>query len=799
MADGSVQPTGYIGTSARSIDGEGFVAGRASYTADFNFPGQLHAAIVRSPHAAARIKSVRLDDATKVAGVVLALDGAGAAKHLDPIPHYIDAAVFGGRTTHVRCLAVEEARHFGQPVAVVVAADKRTARYAAARVTVEYEPIAALMSADEAVAPGARRLIAAWDANLIMQVPFMNGDAAGAIGSAAHVVRTRVNIHRFSTQPIETRAYNAVWDAHNHSVTLYATAQNPHPLRNVLAQTLRMRENAVRVVAPNIGGAFGMKMHGHPEEALTCLLAKLTGRPVKWVEDREECLLVGGREQLHELEMAVRDDGRIVALRDKFLANTGAPTACPGWGMAFLTGLTMPGPYDIDDIDVQMNAVVTNKPAWNASRGYGKEATAMALEVSLDRVARHLKMDPVQLRLKNFIKSTDFPHKSPTGLIYDSGDYATCLKKTVELLKYDEWRAQQREGRKAGRYLGIGVAYELTPEGGALPGTMVAGYDTSTVKVDPGGSVKVFTGVTSPGGGNTTGIAQIVADEMGVDINTIRLVQGDTDACPYGFGNYSGRSTIVGGGSAALAAADVKAKIAKVAAGLLEVPVESIAIRRGVVSSSAKPDKTLSFGEVCYAAYTRAYDVAACIELPLEATRTFKPGLISHMPDEKGRINPYPSYSNAAYATVCELDIETGQVKLLAFAVVHDCGKVINPMLVEGQACGAIAMGVGGMLGEDILFDARGRQTTTGFKDYVMPRALDIPKIAMGHHDSPNPVTFMGLKGAGEAGVGGSAAAVANAINDALAHFGVEITDFPLTPPRIWAALQANKSRGVAR
>jgi carbon-monoxide dehydrogenase large subunit len=774
----------------RTLGGDAPVAGRARFTSDFAFPGQLHVHILRSPHAAARIKRIDLSGALKVAGVKLAIDGAEAAKHLDPIPHYIDPAVFGGRSATVRCLAVDQVWCYGQPVAAVVAEDKRTARYAASRITVDYEPLPPVLDAADAMKPDARKVVPGWDANLIMQIPFANGDTAQAFKQAVHTVKTTVRIHRFSTQPIETRVYNAVWEHDTHGVTLYATAQNPHPLRHVLAQVLRLPETKIRIVAPVIGGAFGMKMHGHPEEGLVCLLAKLTGKPVKWIEDREECLLIGAREQLHQVELALDRDGRILGLRDHFLANTGAPSACPGWGMAFLTGLTMPGPYAVQDIDVLMSAVVTNKPSWNASRGYGKEATALALELAVDNAARQLGIDPAEMRIRNFVPADRFPYDSPTGLIYDSGDYAGAVRKALDAIDYKGWRKKQAEARAQGRYLGIGVAYELTPEGGAIPGTMVAGYDSSSVRVAPDGSVRVLTGVTTPGTGNPTGIAQIVADELGVPIESIDVVQGDTTTSPYGFGNYSGRSTIVGGGSAALAAREVRAKIAAVAAGLLQVKPETIAIARGHITSSAAPG-TLTFREVCYAAYTRAYDVAAVIEPPLEATCTFRPGLVRHTPDAKGRINPYPSYSNAAYVTVCELDPDTGRVTLLKFAAAHDCGKVINPVLVEGQACGAIAFGIGGVLGEDIRFDAGGRQLTNSFVNYVMPRANDVPAIAMVHHDSPNPVTFMGLKGAGEAGVGGSAAAVANAVNDALAPFGVAINELPLTADRIWAALQS--------
>ncbi len=786
---------GFVGRSIRTLGGDAVLAGRARFTGDFAFPGQLHMHVVRSPHAAARIRRVDLSAATRVPGVVVAMDGEDVARHVDPLPHYLDPAVFGGKTSEIRCVAREQVLHFGQPVAVVVATDKRTARYAASRVAVDYESRPATLGMDVAARHGVTAVVPGWDDNSMMRLPFRDGDPEGAFERARHVVRTTVGIHRFSTQPIETRTYLAVPDPESGGITLYATAQNPHPLRNVLAQALRMPENMIRIVAPAIGGAFGMKMHGHPEEALVCMLARSTGQPVRWVEDREECLLIGAREQHHEIELALAEDGEILGLRDRASANTGAPSACPGWGMAFLTALTMPGPYKVRDIDVTMDILVTNKPSWNASRGYGKEATALALELAIDEAARSIGMDPVEMRLRNFVPKDAFPYDSPTGLVYDSGDYAGATIKALAALDHEGWKSRRAQARAEGRLLGIGLAYELTPEGGAIPGTMVAGYDSSTVRIAPDGSVTLLTGVTTPGTGNPTGMAQIVADVLGVDPGEIRVIQGDTNACPYGFGNYSGRSTIVGGGAAAMAAQELKGRICALAAAMLGVDAGDLSIRDGRVHSTQDPGKSASLREVAYAAYTRAYDIGMVITPPLEATCTFRPGLIRHSPDSKGRINPYPSYSNAAYAVVCEVDRETGVVRLLACAAAHDCGRVINPALVEGQACGAIAFGIGGVLSEQIRFDASGRQLTRSLADYVMPRAADVPAISMVHHDSPNPVTYLGLKGAGEAGVGGSAAAVVNAVNDALSPLGVSVTELPLTAPSIWAAIQSSAAR----
>jgi carbon-monoxide dehydrogenase large subunit len=797
MADHSTtDDTRYVGQAVRTIEGRAPIVGAARYTNDFVFPGQLYAHIVRSPHAAARIRRIDSSGALKVSGVVRVLDGAEAAAHLKPITHYIDPAVFGGKSADVRVMAVDDVWCYGQPVAVVVAEDKRTARFAAQRIQIVYDVLEPVLDAEAATAPDARIVVPGWDSNIMMQAPFRNGDPDAAFAKAAHVVKTSVDIHRFSTQPIETRCYNAVWEHDIEGVTLYATAQNPHPLRHVLSEVLGMPESKIRVHAPVIGGAFGMKMHGHPEEALMCLLAKLTGRPVKWTETREECLLIGAREQRHHMELALDADGVILGLRDRYFANVGAPSACPGWGMAFLTGLTMPGPYAVRDIDVQMTVVITNKPSWNAARGYGKESTALALELAIEDAARQLGMDAAEIRLKNFIRAEQFPYNSPTGLIYDSGDYSGAVLKAMHAIGYEGWKARQAEGPKDGKYIGIGVAFELTPEGGALPGTMVAGYDSSSVRVAPDGSVRILTGVTTPGTGNPTGIAQIVADELGVTMDAIEVTQGDTTTCPYGFGNYSGRSTIVGGGSAALAAQQVRAKVVIVAAALFDVPEADVELHRGVFSVKGQQGRTLTFKEVCYAAYTGAYSVAHGITLPLEATATFKPSNIRHTPDENGRINPYPSYFNAAYVTVCEVDVETGKTKVLAFAAAHDCGRVINPVLVEGQACGAISFGVGGAMFEAIAFDSSGRQLTRSFMDYVMPRSEDLPAVKMVHHDSPNPVTYMGLKGAGEAGVGGSAAAVVNAINNALIPLGVSLNTLPLSAPNVWGAIQAARKRG---
>jgi len=782
--------TRYVGRPVPLLHGEQIVTGRRRFTADLTLPAMLHLAVVRSPHAHARLRGIDAADAVAEAGVVRVITGDEAARHIPQIPHRVDPALSGGRHADVLPLARTTVIYAGQPVAAVVAETLEAARQAAALVRVTYEPLPAVLDGDAAARPDAPRVIAEWPDNILHHGRIVHGDVAGAFASAAHRVEATIRLHRCSTQPLETRAYLAVHNAFDDLLTLYATTQNPHQLRHQLAGALRRPENRIRVIAPPLGGAFGLKMIGHPEESLVCLLAVLLQRPVRWVEDREECLIITGREQTHHVEVACRADGRVLAFRDRFVANVGAPYATPGWGMAPLTAATFPCGYDVQTVDIDYTLAVTHKGPWTASRGYGKEASNIVMERVMDLVAGRVGIDPVEVRRRNLIAASAFPYATATGLQIDSGDYQGTLAQLLELGEYDRWRAEQARRRAEGRWIGIGLACELTPEGGSLPRSLVAGYDTSTVRVDPSGEVTVLTGVTSPGGGNETGIAQIVADELGVPPWRIRVVQGDTDLCPYGFGNYSGRSLIAGGGSAALAARDVRQKMARVAAALLEAPIETLRFADGRIGVRDDPTRSAGFAEVAFAVYTRAYELAAVVEPPLEATRTYRPPAIRHTPDAHGRLNPYPTYSNAAYLAVAEVDPSTAVVRLLHFAASHDCGEAINPALVEGQLRGAIAMGIGAVLSEETRYAPDGARRTTSFREYVVPRVGDLPPIVIGHTRTPSPNTIFGNKGGGEAGVGGAAAAVMNAVADALAPLGVDVLSLPLTPPVVWRAIK---------
>jgi len=776
--------SGYVGQSQAPVGGDRFLTGRGRFIDDISLPGMTHMAVLRSPYAHAHIHHVDLDAVRASPMCLSALEGKEAARIAAPMPHRGNPSIVGGNTCDIRCLAFEKAVYAGEPVAAVVAASRNDAEALLELISVDYEQLPHVLDGDEALTEDAPTIHEEWGSNLVCHVTHVEGDVDGGLASAPNTLADEFRIHRYSTQPIETRGYVGDWDTRTETVTLHGSAQNPHPERFAIAESMGITEERVRVILPDIGGAFGLKMHPHPEEVLVCVLSRELGRPVKWIESRAECLLIGGREQVHRWEVAFENSGRILALRDHFVANIGALSATPGWGMARLTALTFPGGYKVPAMDVQVSVAVTNKGPWNASRGYGKEATALVLEHICDRIAQQLELDPTEVRRQNFVEAHEFPYKTNSGLNLDSGDYDGLLDKAIELSNYKTLREGQARARAAGKTMGIGVAFELTPEGADLPGSFTGGFDTSTVRMSPTGRVTVLGGTTTPGSGNDTAIAQIVADELGVELTAVRVIQGDTEICPYGFGNGNGRSTMMGGGSAQLAARDVRERIVTIAARLLDTLPENISLARGQVTARDS-SRSMSVAEVAYTAYTLAYREALGVDSSLEATRVYKPGNIDHRPDEKGRIQPYATFSNAVHICAIELDTETGRVTILSHSIADDCGNMINPAAVKGQMVGAAVMGIGGALSEHLRYDSAGRLISDGFKAYLMPRARDLPTFDFDHQITPSPFTSLGTKGAGEAGVGGAAAALTNAVNDALSEIGVVVRELPLSAPNL--------------
>lgn len=768
-------------------NGDLILTGRGGYFADIELAGMRHVAILRSPHPSALIRGIDTSRAARCLNVRTILTGRDAADMIPAIPHFFDPALVGGKTHDFRCLAVDRVRYEGEPVAAVVADTQADARAALETIIVDYEELPFVLDADEALKVDAVKIFEDWDDNAMIRLPFVEGNAAAQIEAAPHVIRDEIRIQRYQTAPLETRGFAAAWGLDGR-LTFYATAQNPHPLRSHLARTFGVDESSVRVVATRLGGAFGHKFHGTPEESLICLLAQMTGTPVSWVESREEAMLTGGREFTHRFEVGFDDNGKILGFRDQVIANIGGLGSTGGWGMAFVAGMTFPGPYRVKHYDVESIAVVTNKPPWNGARSYGKESAALALERMIDLIADELDLDPALVRYRNFVPPEEFPYWTASKHL-DSGNYAGALRQVLELAGYDELREQQAEAKRSGRLVGVGIGFELTPEGGDFSGSLLRGFDTSTVRMDPTSRVTVLTGVTSPGSGNETGIAQLVAAELGISPDDVRVVQGDTDTCPYGYGNFSSRSLTVGGAAAVLAARDVRETLSMAARVLLEAPDAPLVFESRTVRATSAPDRAVTVSELAQTVFLRSKALPGVELMQLESTRTYSPANVHNVFDEQGRWSPYPSYPYSAHVAGIEIDPETGVVRVTSYAGVHDCGTIINPVMVEGQFLGAIVMGIGGALWEELSYDVHGHLDTETFKQYLMPRAIDLPHIKVGSQITPSPFALYGMKGSGESGVAGAIAAVTNAVNDAVKHLRVRIHEMPLSAPHVLAAI----------
>lgn len=787
----------YIGRSVQRFRDPFFVTGKGKFVADVYLPGMLHAAILRSPYAYAKINSINTKKASRHPGVVAVVTGIEAAKLSKPIPFMYSPTGFGSKTADVYGLATDRARYVGEPVAAVVAVNKLVAYEALELVEVDYTPLTPVVDAERALEPGSPLVYEPWGDNLLLKMSFRGGDVDRAFKEADYVIKDSLKSHRYTGVPIEPRAYVADYDRANGKLTLYATTQQPHPLRTTLAAALDIPENNIRVIQPDVGGAFGVKTPPYQEEILLPILAISTGKPVKWVEERRENFLAGGhaREMVHHFEVAFNRDGRVVGLREKMIADTGAPSPLIGWGMAFVGAIHIPGVYKIENVEVESLMVVTNKAPWNAYRGYGKENSNLLMERCMDLVARKLGISPIETRLKNFVQPHEFPFKQVSGQVLDSGDYPKVLNRLLQMSEYDELREERERLRRQGKYVGIGVVFEVAPGGACLPDSYITGYDGTTVRVAPTGKVTVLTGITSPGTGNETMIGQVVADELGTSIGDVSVIQGDTDRCPYGLGNFSDRSTIVGASSAMLAAKDIREKMLKVAASMLEASPEDLDIEESRIFVKGVPSKFLKFADVSQAIYRRPYDCAIDIEPGLEATRYFRTLNATHIPDEQGRISTYPSYPNMAHLAFVEVDGETGEVKILKYAAVHDCGFVMNPMMVEGQLHGGIVQGIGGALYENLVYDDSGQLLTTTFMDYPIPTSMEVPRIEVANHETKSPFTPYGTKGVGESGPVGAPSVLISAVEDALSSLGVKITELPLTPNKVWELIRDAKRR----
>jgi aerobic carbon-monoxide dehydrogenase large subunit len=779
-----------VGQPVRKHDGEAYLTGRVVYAGDVVLAGMTHAVLVRSPHAHARIAAVDTSAAEAMPGVVAVVTGARLREVVEQVPPSVDPTPIGGNVAPVHAIAVDRVVHAGEPVAAVVATTQGDAAAAAAAVRVEYEPLPVVLDADDALGPDAPLLYPAWGTNRIVGgvLGSSEDEVRAAFAAADHTLSGELRSHRGNAAPIETRTHVASWDAAAGRLTMWATTQNPHPLRTTLAAALGLRESQVHVIAPPLGGSFGLKMFGNREDFVVAALAMLVGRPVRWHEERAAALMPGAREQVQRWRAAFDADGRLRAIDVHARSNHGALSAGHGWGMGLVGAQATGTGYDLPVCRVTWDVVATNKAPWGGTKPYGKDGATLLLEHVLERVAEATGVDPAQVRRRNFLRPDAFPHLHPTGLELDSGDYAGALDLALRRAGYDELCVQRDRARAEGRRLGVGLAFELTPESADVPGALVTGFDTSTVRMDPSGRATVLTGVTSPGTGNDTAICQLVAAELGIELEDVDVVQGDTDRCPYGFGNISSRSIITGGSAAVLAARDVAAKLRTVAAAMLHASDDDEVVLAGGMAS-LDAERAVPIGVVAGAVFSLGYILALGIEPNLESTRTYRPPNIRHTPDARGNLQVYTTYPFSVHVSLVEVDDETGVVRPMRHVAAHDCGTVVNPAMVDGQMRGGVVMGIGSALGEEFVYDARGVPRSAGFKTYLPARASDVPEIELERQVTPSPSTLIGAKGAGEAGFGGAQAAVLNAVNDAVRDLGVRLDAVPVSAPNVLAAI----------
>lgn len=800
-----------VGKAVRPKEDPEILLGRARYTQDISLPGMLHAAICRSPFPHARILRVDLKRALELEGVVAGLTGADLRKipylkPMSPFPFQSRDPFAKGNPTikffdHY-CLATDKVRFVGEPIAAVVATSRYLAEDALELIESEFDPLQPVLDVEEARSPSAPLLYEEWGDNIMLTFRVSGGDVDAAFRQADLVIEEKIQSGRFTGTPIETRAVVASYDASMKALTVWDTTQIAHPMATLIQNTIALPELKVRVLSQRVGGGYGQKWSFYPEEVLIPLLAILTGRPVKWVETRTEHMAgtVHAREQTHFIEAAVRRDGTILGIRDRIVANIGA--AYPSGGLASIvtTGMFVPGAYKIQHYSGEVLGVVTNKTPYGAHRGFGKSEACYVIERFVDIIAERLGMDPTDVRLRNFIPPQDFPYVSVTGPRYDSGNYARALGKALELAQYRKWRDEQVRLRKEGRYIGVGTCLVVEPSSSTRMGSYNAGYYSVRMRMDPDGRVYVFPSGSDEGQGHSTSISQLVADELNIPFGEIMVIEGDSLACPYGSGSYSSRFSVVGATAVTLAAKKLREKILGIAAVLLEKPPHSLIIADGRVHVEGDPAHAVSLAEIARTAYFSIFRLPEGMDPGLEISYHYRDPNIEFQVDERGRVAMFSSFPYDAEVAIVEVDPETGLVKILSFVSVHDCGNMLNPLIVKGQHLGALAHGFGGALYEEIVYSEDGQLLSSSFKDYFVPTAMEIPEMVLDHIATPNPFTPGGFKGAGETGTVGPPAVLANAVEDALRPLGVKVRKVPLNPAYIWSLVEeAKKRKGATR
>jgi len=770
-----------VGARVKRREDPRLIRGLAHYVDDIQLPNVLHAAILRSPYAHARIRAMRTDQAHRHPGVVAVVTGNEIRDQVGCVPVASQNPTLRVPKRYV--LAVDKVCFVGEGVVVVVAEDRYAARDALDLIEVDYEPLPVVSDPEKALASGAPVIHPEWPDNVAFRFDLKQGNLAKAFKEAERVVKQRLIHQRLAPIAIEPRGVLARYLPGEDELTLWSSTQIPHILKTQLSVMLKLPENRVRVIAPEVGGGFGSKLNVYAEEGLIGHLAIKLKRPVKWIEGRRENMqgTIHGRGQVGEVEVAVKKDGTILGLQYRVIADIGAYHQLLTPGIPPLTGLMLSGAYKIPALAIEVTGVFTNKVATDAYRGAGRPEATYVIERIIDRVAQELAIDPVKIRQKNFPRPKEFPFKTATGLIYDSGNYQGALNKALRLSGYQGWRGEQRKLREKGRYLGIGLSTYVEICGMGPSAAMPAGgWESGTVRLEPTGKVTVLTGVSPHGQGQETTFAQIVADEFGVPLDDIHVIHGDTAVVPSGIGTFGSRATAVGGTAVFQAAQKVKEKAREIAAHLLESDPEDLVFSESRFSVKGVPKKGVSLQEIALEAHL-ARNLPKKMEPGLTATSVFEPANFT--------------FPFGAHICIVEVDPETGRIEIRKYVAVDDCGKVINPLLVDGQIHGGIAQGLGQALLEEVVYDEEGQLLTGSLMDYALPRAEDLPRLELARTETPTPVNPLGVKGVGEAGTIGSTPAIVNAVVDALAPFGVTHVDMPLKPEKIWRLCREKKER----
>jgi carbon-monoxide dehydrogenase large subunit len=785
---GGWQPR-YFGVPAPRLEDDRLLAGRGRYVGDIRLRGMVEATFVRSDVAHGRIVAIDTTAARAAPGVV-AVATAGDLAGVTAVPHFYELA----RPVHMFPLCRERVRYVGAPVAVVVARDRYEAEDAAELVVPRLEPLAALASLDVALDPRAPRLYEDWPDNRLVHVRGHNPAVAAAF-ARLRTVGGSYEVQRQAPVPLEPRG--VVADVADGRLTVWSSTQFPHLLRTMLAHVLGLPEGAIRVIAPDVGGGFGGKAEIYPEEYVVPWLAWRLRRPVRWIEDRAEHMVSSchARDVRVEIEAAVDDGGGIEAVRGRIVHDVGSGEIYPaGFSPSFIAVGMLTGPYRIAHQEFDVTCVVTNKTPSGAYRGFGQPEAVFAMERLLDKIAAELRLDRIELRRRLLIDSTELPYVTASGARVDSGSHREAFEQGVEFAAARAAAARRRFGADPEMCVGVGVVNYL--HGVAANFVFTSGHwtaqDSCDLRFDPDGGVTVAVGVSTTGQGLLTMVATVAADALAVPLERIRVVMGDTDLGAYGLGGWASRSTVVVCGAVQRAAAELRHKAIRIAAHLLDASADDILMVDGRFVVAGADGASTGWREVTQAALIRIFELPPGVEPGLEARATYLPPRLDSTPDELGRLNACPTYTNSTHAAVVAVDVATGATRVVDYGVFHDCGRVVNPAIVAGQLYGGVAQGIGGALHEELVYDVEGRPGFT-FRSYLLPTAAELPPMSLAQLESPAPEIPFGVKGVGEAGIIGPPAAIVSAIQDALGHLRVpEITSTPVGPDDVLRLLAAS-------